>query len=96
MNEHEFETLRASIAQAGEIKRKTRRPSRRTVMRVPDIPKIRAKLGTSQSEFASMIGVSVRTLQNWEQKRREPEGPARALLRVAEKNPQALVDVLRS
>ena len=43
-----------------------------------------------------MIGVSVATLQNWEQGRRRPEGPARALLRVAAKNPQAVARVLAS
>ena len=50
----------------------------------------------SQAEFAAMIGVSTRTLQNWEQGRRTPEGPARALLRVAAKNPQALLEALQS
>ncbi len=95
MNEKEFSLLQESILQAGEIKQKKRRASRRTEVRVPDIPKVRAKLGATQSEFAAMIGVSVRTLQNWEQKRREPEGPAKALLRVAERNPEALIDTLR-
>jgi putative transcriptional regulator len=95
MNEKDFALLKESIAQAGEIKGGRRRASKRTVIRVPNIPKVRARLGTSQAEFASMIGVSVRTLQNWEQKRREPEGPAKALLRVAEKNPGALIEALR-
>jgi putative transcriptional regulator len=47
-------------------------------------------LQQSQSEFALMIGVSVATLQNWEQGRRKPEGPARALLQVALRNPEAV------
>jgi putative transcriptional regulator len=96
MNNAEFELLKESIAQAAEIKRKKRRASRRMVIQIPDIPKVREKLGASQSEFAAMIGVSVRTLQNWEQHRREPEGPAKALLRVAAKNPQALIEALRT
>jgi len=50
----------------------------------------------SQEEFTGMIGVSVATLQNWEQGRRRPEGPARALLRVAAKNPQAVAEALAS
>lgn len=52
------------------------------------------KLEKSQEEFALMIGMSVATLQNWEQGRRRPEGPARALLRVAAKNPQAVAKAL--
>ncbi len=55
---------------------------------------IRLKLGTSQSEFALMIGVSPATLQNWEQGRRMPEGPARALLKVATDNPKAVAHAL--
>jgi len=43
-----------------------------------------------------MIGVSVRTLQNWEQGRRTPEGPAKALLRIASRNPQAVLDALHA
>lgn len=48
---------------------------------------IRQKLNMSQSVFASLMGVSVRTLQDWEQGRREPQGPAVALLRIAEQHP---------
>jgi putative transcriptional regulator len=61
-----------------------------------DVKRIRANLRVSQSEFATMIGVSQATLQNWEQGRREPEGPARALLRVVEKNPRAVLQALRA
>jgi len=50
----------------------------------------------SQTEFAAMIGVSARTLQNWEQGRRNPDGPAKALLKVAVKNPQAVLEALHS
>ncbi|MCZ7560583.1 MAG: helix-turn-helix domain-containing protein [Burkholderiaceae bacterium] len=60
---------------------------------VPAVAKIREKTGLSQSEFARLIGVSVRTLQEWEQGRRAPSGPARTLLMVADKNPKALLDV---
>ena len=55
----------------------------------PSPPKvIRLKLSMSQSEFAGLMGVSVRTLQDWEQGRREPQGPAVALLRIAEQYPE--------
>ena len=59
-----------------------------------DIKAIRAGLDKSQAEFARMIGVSVSTLQNWEQGRRQPEGPARALLRVTAQNPDAVARAL--
>lgn len=61
-----------------------------------DVPTVRATLGASQAEFALMIGVSVATLRNWEQGRRTPEGPARALLRVAARNPKAVVEALHT
>ena len=56
----------------------------------------RQQLRQTQAEFAHMIGVSVATLQNWEQGRRRPEGPARALLRVAAANPEAVAAALGS
>ena len=59
-----------------------------------DIKAIRMRLGKSQSEFALMIGVSVATLPNWEQGRRNPVGPARALLKVAAENPKAVEQAL--
>jgi putative transcriptional regulator len=56
----------------------------------PDVKAIREHVGLSQSAFAALLGVSVRTLQDWEQGRRKPTGPARSLLRIAEKHPEAL------
>jgi len=53
---------------------------------------IRKKLGLSQEAFAGLIGVSPRTLQDWEQGRRKPHGPAKALLRIVEKHPEVLLD----
>ncbi|MDP3636722.1 MAG: helix-turn-helix domain-containing protein [Azonexus sp.] len=50
----------------------------------------RNRVGMSQSEFAKLLGVSVRTLQDWEQGRREPSGVARTLLRIASQNPEAV------
>ena len=94
MNEKDFERLCESIKQAGEIRRGTRKPSRVFHHEAPDVKLIRERLGLSQSRFAAMIGVSARTLQNWEQGRREPEGPAKALLRVVERQPRAVLDAL--
>ena len=72
----------------GKIKLKTTRLS------APSRPKaIRAKLALSQSAFAGMLGVSLRTLQDWEQGRRHPQGPAIALLRIAEQHPNVFVDL---
>lgn len=63
------------------------------VVNVPDVASIREKTGLSQSRFAVLLGVSVRTLQDWEQGRRAPSGAARTLLLVADRNPHALLDV---
>ena len=91
MNEREFDQLAASVKQAGAIKRGKLKLGRTTRMDPEDIRMIRRKLDKSQSEFALMIGVSVSTLQNWEQGRRRPEGPARALLKIASENPETVV-----
>ncbi len=94
MNEKDFAELVESIKEAGAIKRGERNPSRVFEFSPMDIKGIRQKLDKSQSEFAMMIGVSVGTLQNWEQGRRKPVGPARALLRVASKSPEAVREAL--
>lgn len=63
------------------------------VINIPGIAKIRKKTGLSQARFAQLLGVSVRTLQDWEQGRRSPSGAARTLLMIAAKNPNALLEV---
>ena len=62
------------------------------VRTLPSVASVREKIGLSQSQFAKLMGVSVRTLQEWEQGRRAPSGPARTLLLVALRNPRALLD----
>ena len=69
---------------------KSGKPGR--VSTLPSVAGIRGRIGLSQSQFAKLMGVSVRTLQDWEQGRRAPSGPARTLLMVAERNPRALLD----
>lgn len=94
MNDSDFEQLVESVRQAGRIRRGEMEPARKFEVRAEDVRAIRAKLNKSQSEFALMIGVSVATLQNWEQGRRQPEGPARALLKIAAVNPAAVAAAL--
>lgn len=94
MKKTDFENLLRSIREAGQIRRGERKPSRVSEMKPTDVKKTRARLGQSQEEFALMIGVSVGTLRNWEQGRRTPDGPALALLRVAERNPRAVIEAL--
>ena len=96
MREEDFSELVTSIKEAGDIKRGSRKPSRVFEIRPVDIKAVRQKLRRSQSEFALMIGESVATLQNWEQGRRRPDGPARALLKVATENPEAIERALRA
>jgi len=96
MKKEAFNELVASVREAGKIRRGKKKANRVSRFRVSDVKKIRAKLGVSQSEFAMMIGVSVSTLQNWEQGRREPEGPAKALLIVASKDPEAVAKALNA
>lgn len=94
MKETDFEILVTSVRQAGRIKRGEMAPARKVEVRPEDVKAIRSKLDKSQTDFALMIGVSVATLQNWEQGRRQPEGPARALLKVAAMNPSAVAAAL--
>jgi putative transcriptional regulator len=63
------------------------------VINVPNVAKTRERTGLSQTRFAELLGVSVRTLQDWEQGRRAPSGAARTLLVIAAKNPKALLEV---
>ena len=94
MKKKDFDNLTASIRQAGAIRRGEAEPGRVTQIAAVDVKAIRQRLGKSQSEFANLIGVSVSTLQNWEQGRRQPVGPARALLRVAAESPEVVAAAL--
>ena len=91
-----FGELIESVHEAGQIRKGLAKPSRVFEYRPMDVKKIRAKLRVSQGQFAVMIGVSKATLQNWEQGRREPAGPAKALLRIAEKKPEAVLEALQA
>lgn len=94
MKNKDFSKLMESIQEAGEIKAGRRKPSRIHKFDPVDIKLVRKKLRVSQTEFAMILGVSPRTLQNWEQGRRSPDGPAKALLTVASRNPKAVLEAL--
>jgi putative transcriptional regulator len=72
---------------------KAGKTARKTPVNLSPIAEARSRLGMSQSELASLMGVSTRTLQDWEQGRRKPTGAAQTLLRVAILHPEALLDL---
>jgi putative transcriptional regulator len=94
MSEVDFQELLESVREAGAIQRGQRKPARVTVVEPVHVQAIRRRLGMTQPEFARLIGVSVATLRNWEQGRREPTGPARALLRAIRNNPIEVIKAL--
>jgi putative transcriptional regulator len=99
MRKELFAELVESVREMQDIRAGRRAPTRLTraddLLRseAPDVASLRARFKLSQSKFAALLGISVDTLQNWEQGRRQPDGPARVLLRVAEAHPQAILDV---
>lgn len=90
-----FAELVESVKEMRAVRRGERKPARVTVVEPVHVQAIRRRLGMTQPEFAQLIGVSVATLRNWEQGRRQPHGSARALLRVVAKNPAAVLDAQR-
>ncbi len=96
MKKELFEELLESVRQGGAILRGEKKPARVFEFSEPDVRTLREHYGLSQEKFASLIGISVGTLRNWEQGRRRPEGPARVLLRVAAKHPEVVLDVVRN
>ncbi|MCZ4053228.1 helix-turn-helix domain-containing protein [Oxalobacter sp. OxGP1] len=84
------DTLLESVKQM-----KAGKAARTTTVSVPDVIRARNNIKMSQSDFATLIGVSVRTLQAWEQGKRTPSGAARTLIRVAEKHPDILLEAVQ-
>ena len=95
MKEDLFKELVTSVREGGTILRGEVAPTRQFVVDGPNIKQIRTNYKLSQGQFAALMGISVSTLQNWEQGRRLPEGAARVLLQVAAKHPDAVWDVVR-
>ena len=95
MKDEMFDELVASVREGGKILRGKAKPSRKFIVETPNVKKIRSDYKLSQPEFAALIGISVKTLQNWEQGRRAPEGAARVLLQIAAKHPEVIWDVVK-
>lgn len=96
MNDDMFNELIASIEQADSIIKGKAKPARMTTFAEPEVKLIRAKTGLSQTRFAEVVGVSKRTLENWEQGRRHPTGPARALLKIVDADPTYALKTLHA
>lgn len=94
MKKQLFEELLESVKQGGAIKRGEMKASRTFDFDKPNVQIIRKQYGLSQQQFATLLGISISTLRNWEQGRRNPEGPARVLLRVAATHPEAILDAV--
>ena len=94
MKKKDFDNLLLGVKELGAVLRGELKPAKVYTYKPDAVQNIRARLGLSQSQFARMIGVPPGTLRNWEQGIRKPQGPALALLRVAQKHPEAVVDAL--
>lgn len=94
MDDKLFSELLESVEEGGKIVKGEKEPGRKFVFDSLAIKKIRTDFGNTQVEFAKMMGVSVKTLRNWEQGIRKPEGPARALLTVTAKYPKVVKKAL--
>jgi putative transcriptional regulator len=96
MEEALFDDLMQSMKEAKAIARGEAKASRRFTMEPPDVKAVREQIGLSQSEFARLMRVSIKTLQNWEQHRRNPTGPAAALLKIVLSAPDVALKALHS
>jgi len=96
MDEKMFAELLESVKEMDAIHKGKKKPSRVFEFPEPEVKTIREKTGLSQTQFAQLIGVSKRTLENWEQGRRHPTGPAKALLKIFDVDPQGAVRALHN
>ncbi len=93
MKKELFDELLQSVNQAAAIERGDAKPSRNFEIKTSnDVVRVRNKLGLPQVKFARLLGISEDTLQNWEQGRRKPSGPAMVLLKIAVKHPKILLE----
>lgn len=96
MKDEMFNELLESVKEIDKITKGKKKASRSFTFKEPRVKAIREQTGLSQTHFASLIGVSKRTLENWEQGRRHPTGPARALLKIVESDPKGAVQALHN
>ena len=89
-----FNDLVQSLKEAGAISKGKAKPSRKFLLEAPDAKAVRETTGLSQGDFARLMQVSVKTLQNWEQHRRNPTGPAAALLKIVGSEPAVALRAL--
>lgn len=94
MKKEIFEELVESVKEMKAIMRGEMEPARVTRYEMPDTAGVRRELGMSQNDFATLLGISKRTLEGWEQGRRYPSGAARVLLLIAEHHPEVIVETL--
>ena len=95
MEQEKFDELMGSLREAAAILKGDKPPARQFRMSATDVKAIRKRMGLSQREFALLLGVSVDTVQNWEQNRRKPRGAARLLLAIAQRHPEMLMEVVQ-
>lgn len=91
-----FDDLVQSLKEAKAIAHGQSLASRRFTVDPLDVKMVREKIGLSQSEFAHLMRVSIKTLQNWEQHRRNPSGPAAALLKIVLNAPDVALKTLHA
>ena len=94
MKQRMFDQLLQSVREGGAILRGEDKAARRIVVGSPEVRAIREKTSLSQTEFAHLIGVSVKTVQNWEQDRRKPTGPGGGPLRIIAQQPKLAVEAI--
>jgi DNA-binding transcriptional regulator YiaG len=91
-----FDDLVQSLKEAKDISKGKTMASRRFEIAPPDVKALREQIGLTQSEFARLMRVSIKTLQNWEQRRRNPTGPAAALLKIVSTAPDVALKLLHA
>jgi putative transcriptional regulator len=96
MSDERFQGLLESVKEMNAIRRGEKKPARVTKRELTDALEARQKLGLSRGQFASAIGVSERTLESWEQGRRNPSGAASVLLKIAKRNPKVVLEAVKS
>ncbi len=96
MDNDSFDELLSSVQEMNAIVKGKKKAYRKFDFPDPEVKAIRERLGVSQDKFAMILGVSKRTVENWEQGRRHPTGAARSLLKIVESDPEFALQALRA